>query len=253
MRNFEGKFQIISGHHRWLAAKQAGIDTIPCWIKDLNDDQAYMELVLCNTQSELHPLEEGKHAAESGMDLKAYAEQAGKDRSTLARKLMAWRVMAVCHMAHTSKATDALMAHRYGDGDEGEIYRHSGAAAGLIEDARECWRNLAEIHGAKQWLWTALVNAMIEGSWTVQTTRDKVGAFKEAVEPPAWADSGRIADAIMTGQMKIAEVAKLQKLVDNAKVSGEFKAGLLASIESESPSLLSEVQVIVGDLSLIHI
>lgn len=34
VRNFEGKFQIISGHHRWLAAKQAGIDTVPCWIKD---------------------------------------------------------------------------------------------------------------------------------------------------------------------------------------------------------------------------
>ena len=30
----------------------------------MSDEQAYMELVLCNTQSELHPLEEGKHAAE---------------------------------------------------------------------------------------------------------------------------------------------------------------------------------------------
>ncbi len=142
-----------------------------------------MELVLCNTQSELHPLEEGKHAAESGMDLKAYAEQAGKDRSTLARKVMAWRVLDVCHVAHKKKATDALMENRYGNGDEGEIYRHSGAAAGLMEDARECWRNLAEIHAAPNWLWPALVRQMIESGWTVQVTRDKVGAFKEVADP----------------------------------------------------------------------
>ena len=58
-------------------------------------------------QSELHPLEEGKHAAESGMDLKAYAERAGKDRSTLARKVMAWRVLAVCHVAHTEACSPA--------------------------------------------------------------------------------------------------------------------------------------------------
>ena len=215
VRAFNGKFQIISGHHRWLAAKQSGIDVIPCWIKDLTDEQAYMELVLCNTQSELHPLEEGKHAAESGMDLKAYAERAGKDRSTLARKVMAWRVLAVCHVAHT--------------------------------EVSECWRNLAEIHAAPQWLWSALVQQMIEGGWTVQVTRDKVGAFKEVADPPAWADSDRIADALVSGQMKVAEVAKLQKLVDNAKVTGEFKSHLMTAIESGSPSLLSEVQAIVAE------
>ena len=125
VRAFNGKFQIISGHHRWLAAQQAGLAEVPCWVREMTDDQAYMELVLCNTQSELHPLEEGKHAAESGMDLKAYAERAGKDRSTLARKVMAWRVLAVCHVAHT--------------------------------EVSECWRNLAEIHAAPEWLWSALV------------------------------------------------------------------------------------------------
>jgi hypothetical protein len=33
------------------------------------------------------------------------------------------------------------------------------------------WGTLAEIHAAPDWLWTALVARMIEGEWTVDTTR----------------------------------------------------------------------------------
>lgn len=65
---------------------------------------------LRRSQSELHPLEEGKHAAESGMDLKSYAEMAGKDRSTLARKVMGWRVLSMCHVAH-AQVYDSWRTH----------------------------------------------------------------------------------------------------------------------------------------------
>ena len=98
------------------------------------------------SESELHPLEEGKHAAESGMDLKAYAAAAGNERSTLARKVMAWRVLTVCHVAHD-----------------------------LITDSR---RNLAELHAAPQWLWQALVEKMTSEAWTVATTRERVGTSR---------------------------------------------------------------------------
>ncbi len=72
------------------------------------------------TLAELHPLEEGKHAAESGLDLKAYAEQAGKAYRNLVYKAQAWRVMASAHVC--------------------------------IADIRDNWRNLAEIHAAPEWL-----------------------------------------------------------------------------------------------------
>jgi len=123
---------------------QAGLTAVPCWVKDMTDEQAYMELVLCNTQSELHPLEEGKHAAESGMDLKAYAEMAGKKYTTLYDKVKAFRVLAVTDIRN--------------------------------EDARDNWSQLATIHAAPNWLWTALVQKMIADGWTVQTTRDKTAA-----------------------------------------------------------------------------
>jgi protein gp37 len=105
---------------------------------------------------------------------------------------------------------------------------------------------LAEIHAAPQWLWSALVQQMIESSWTVAVTRDKVNTFKEVSDPPKWADSEGVAKALLSGKMKVNEVAKMQKLVDNAKVRGEFKSHLLTSLESEAPSLLSEVQATVA-------
>ena len=79
--------------------------------------------------SELHPLEEGKHAAQSGMDLKAYAEASGKKYTTLYDKMKAYRVLSVTHMRN---------------------------------EANDQWRNLAEIHAAPHWLWKALVAEMLD-------------------------------------------------------------------------------------------
>jgi ParB-like chromosome segregation protein Spo0J len=56
------------GHHRKLAAEQAGLASIPCWVRGMTDDAAFMALVLANSQSELSPLERGMHALKSGMD-----------------------------------------------------------------------------------------------------------------------------------------------------------------------------------------
>jgi hypothetical protein len=74
------------------------------------------------------------------MDLKAYANAAGKKYTTLYDKVKAYRVLAVTHMRNA--------------------------------DARDQWRNLAEIHAAPEWLWPALVAQMIGDSWTVAKTRD---------------------------------------------------------------------------------
>ena len=71
------------------------------------------------------------------MDLKAYAEQAGKKRTTLQDKMYAYEVMsAVPDIRH--------------------------------ETIKDCWSQLATIHAAPQWLWSALVKQMVESGWTVQ-------------------------------------------------------------------------------------
>jgi hypothetical protein len=65
----------------------------------------------------------------SGLDLKAYAEQAGKVYTTLSTKVKAWRVLSVTDVSN--------------------------------DDLRDRWYQLAEIHAAPSWLWAALVQAMV--------------------------------------------------------------------------------------------
>jgi ParB-like chromosome segregation protein Spo0J len=55
-------FQIVAGHHRKAAAGLAGLVTVPCWVREMDDEEAFMALVLANSQSELLPLERGMHA-----------------------------------------------------------------------------------------------------------------------------------------------------------------------------------------------
>ena len=131
---------------------------------------AVLPNLLCNTQSELHPLEEGKHAAESGMNLKEYAEAVGKVRATLNHKVHAWRVFSLTHMGH--------------------------------DQARTSWRNLAEIHAAPKWLWAALAERMIEKEWTVEQMRKSVAWAKDIPMPPEWSDVPEVARLLVSGEMK---------------------------------------------------
>lgn len=209
----DGTYQIISGHHRLGAAQQAGLSELPCWVRELSDDDAYMQLVLCNTQSELHPLEEGKHAAESGMDLKAYAERAGKPYKALYNKLTAYRVAAVSHVGN--------------------------------ETFLDSWRNLAEIHAAPKWLWSAMVEKMIEDGWTVQTTREKVGKVKDIVkELPTWIDTSALAQNLVSNSVKVGDIGKMLALVNDTPLTGEFLEGLRADLESAQAASLSDVQAL---------
>jgi ParB-like chromosome segregation protein Spo0J len=155
-------FQILAGHHRKLAAEKAGLTAAPCWIEEMGEEDAFLELVRSNRQSELSPLEEGKHAADSGMDLKAYAAEVGKPRQTLQHKLYAYRVrQTVPDFGHD------VVAPR--------------------------WNQLGEIHVAPEWLRRALALRMLEAGWNVETTRSNAGRLKDVPEPPEWADADAIA------------------------------------------------------------
>jgi ParB-like chromosome segregation protein Spo0J len=127
------------GHHRKLAAEQAGLASIPCWVRDMTDDAAFMALVLANSQSELLPLERGMHALKSGLDVKAYAASVERPRQTVSVEVCAARVAsAVPHMWHE-----------------------------VVERARQ----LAELHAAASWLWPTLVGRMTQRNWTVDQAR----------------------------------------------------------------------------------
>lgn len=91
VRPIDGRFQVLSGHHRKRAAEQVKLDKVPCWVEEMDDDAAFMELVTSNNQGELDPLEIGIHAFDAvptkqgvkGKGLEAYAKKIGKPRSNI--------------------------------------------------------------------------------------------------------------------------------------------------------------------------
>lgn len=54
----DGGYQIASGHRRWLAAKEAGIKEVPCYIEGLTDEEVAEDNITINIQREgIPPLE----------------------------------------------------------------------------------------------------------------------------------------------------------------------------------------------------
>lgn len=48
----DGSYQMVSGHRRQLASRLAGLDTLPCIVRDLTDDEAIIVMVDSNLQRE---------------------------------------------------------------------------------------------------------------------------------------------------------------------------------------------------------
>lgn len=85
-------FEIVAGERRWRAAQMAGMDTIPCIVRDLSDQQALELGLIENVQrADLNPLEEAggyqRLLAEFGYTQEELAQVVGKSRSHIANLL----------------------------------------------------------------------------------------------------------------------------------------------------------------------
>lgn len=143
-----GAYQIVSGHHRAEAAERLGLDELPCWVREMDDDEAFMLLVLSNTQGELSPLEIGMHAlkavplAEGGRGKKGglseYAERIGRDQSRVSQLRAAAQVYSQTH--EISHGFDP----RWFDKKADHLYE-------ISKSPRETWSQLVELLVAKSW------------------------------------------------------------------------------------------------------
>jgi ParB-like chromosome segregation protein Spo0J len=132
-------FQIVAGHHRVAAARAAGLDEVSCWVREMDDEAAFMALVLANSQSELSALERGMHALRSGAGVREYARSIERAPSLVVRERQA-----------------------------AEVFTRVNSDATLLADKA---KQLAELHAAAPWLWPTLVARLIAEGWNVETAR----------------------------------------------------------------------------------
>ncbi|MDM7859331.1 ParB/RepB/Spo0J family partition protein [Alteromonas sp. ASW11-36] len=88
----EEKFEIIAGERRWRAAQIAGLDVIPCLIKDVPDESAVAIALIENIQREdLNAMEEAQALdrlmVEFALTHQEVAEAVGKSRTTVTNLL----------------------------------------------------------------------------------------------------------------------------------------------------------------------
>ena len=220
-------YEIISGHHRALAARKVGLTEVPCWVRELSDEDAYMQLALCNAQGELHPIERGMHAlgfvdkSMPGRSAKAYAERAGREKE-------------IRNVLREIDAADVLLT--------------VGASANFAGS----WSPLAELHSAPRWLWPALVSRLVAEGWSVEQARKEAQRLKDTPPPPAWTDREGIAEAVVGGKFRIADVAKFASLAESSEANlrrgiddaDRLIIALRKALDAKKPSLLSQVTAI---------
>lgn len=159
IRPLDGRFQIVSGHHRVAAAWKAELKEVPAICKEMDDEEAYMQLLLCNTQTGLTALERGLHAlnciALSGGGkgneggLREYARRVGCSKSEISRLRQAAEVFKVSPR-----------------GDSKEVST----------------RVLSELHKLPEPEWKPTLRKAIDQEWTVAKTIDKVKEMR-GIEP----------------------------------------------------------------------
>lgn len=82
-RRAEGGYEIISGHRRFHAAQRAGLDRVKVQVREIDDDQAIIDMVDSNIQREhISPMEKARAYA---MKLEAISRQGARQDLTSAQ------------------------------------------------------------------------------------------------------------------------------------------------------------------------
>ena len=108
----DNKYQIISGERRFRASKMAGLQSIPAYVKEVNDDAAIEMMALIeNIQREdLNALEVAlsfqKLIEEYKLTQEQLSDKVGKKRATISNHLRLLRLPAAIQMALKNKELD---------------------------------------------------------------------------------------------------------------------------------------------------
>ncbi len=214
LRKDGDKFEIISGERRYRASKLAGLETIPAYIRLVNDQELLEMALVENIQREdLDAIEIAltyqRLLDEIGMTQENLSHRVGKERSTITNALRLLKLNPMMQNAIRS----------------GEISAGHGRALLALED------------GALQ---EQLFKAVVDENLSVRQTEKLANEYRNPVEKPPRA-SKEIANHFKRAEKKIADL--LDKKVE-IKVAANGKKGKIIldfNNESELQEILSHI------------
>jgi len=199
-------YQVLSGHHRKAAALKAGLSEVPCWVRELDDEAAYMALVTSNSQGELSPLERGIHFNRAGVGVREYARLTGRSAAGVTYESQAGRVFSQLN-------TNAEV---------------------LLEKTQ----HLAAIHALPSECWPAAVQTMLDKGWSAKETGEQVKAASDA-------GSAKVICALLAGRTSLREIERITETRERVAASFEYdetRATWAAWFAEADPIDIKEVQ-----------
>lgn len=111
-------YEVVAGHRRLAAAERAGLETLPCIVRDLSDSGALEIAVIENSQrADVHPIEEAEAIErlmllDSAYTVEAVAAKLGVHVTTVNRKLRLLKLIDAAREAYAANAITSAHAER---------------------------------------------------------------------------------------------------------------------------------------------
>ena len=215
-----GRYQIVAGERRWRAARQAGLETVPCIVRDMDVIQQMEIALIENLQREdLNPID-------TAMGIRALMQQCGYTQETVANRLSKSRP-AVANLLRLLTLPDAVVEQiRTGTLSAG----HARVLAGLESDS----------------LKLELAQKTIQNGWSVRQLEQTAAALKKQAETPV---KPRPKPRTLPAELSELESRVRETLGVRATLTGSAKKGkiVLQYYSQEELEHLNELLMQLGD------
>ena len=140
-----GKYIIISGERRWRASQIAGLETLPAYIRDVDDEDLHAMALVENIQRE------NLNAIEIALGMQRLVEECGLTQETMAHKVGKKRSTVSNYMRLLSLPSEVQLALKEGIISMG----HAKAIAGLdhalqVKALKKCVKRSLSVRQAEE-------------------------------------------------------------------------------------------------------
>ncbi|WP_432798378.1 ParB/RepB/Spo0J family partition protein [Poriferisphaera sp. WC338] len=217
----EAAYELVAGERRWRASKLAGLETIPGFVRELDEKQLAELALIENLQREdLNPIERAeafKRLADTfDLSHEQVADRVGVERPTISNHL---RLLSLCDDVRTLIRAGALSMGQ------------ARALAGLMDEASQI----------------ALARQAIKEAWSVRQMEAAVRKLAAGAPKPQADDTKETAKARRSAQMADLEKHLSEQLSTKIKIRpGRKKGAGTLSIEFYSVDQFDELVAKLG-------